>query len=418
MFLLFIVKYPIFSQKKYEYYLFPILTYDADVKLRTGVMQYYYRKNIMDSSLSWYATLETSITSTKTHVFQLLYDTYKAFSKIRLMGEVSSMHELMSDFYGFNGSQTQYHEGYELSSSAQYISFAFYKMERTTYRITTDVFKPAFFPHLTFFSGFHMYSYIIRSLKNQKFLNGKILVPDTLTLYDYYVSTGNISDTDKKGGNIYLLRGGITFDTRNSLFYPTKGMYVESFFSGGLPYRSNVFLRYNMLVKGFVPFFKEKLVFAIRMAYQDHYLHMPPFYFLSYLSTTQVTCPFHEGLGGFRSIRGIIKNRIIAPGIVYGNVESRLNTFNFRIKKLALTMVGKTFMDAGKIVRFFPLQNSPLSGFPHLINDKPDGKIAFGFGTGIYFVLNKKLILSIDYAITTQKQLGQPSWYIYSGVSF
>lgn len=407
-----------YSQSRDEYYIFPIMTYDADVKFRTGAMQYYYHKNREDSSLRWFASLETSISSSKTHAFQLLYDSYRAFSFFRLTGEITSTHELMSDFFGFNGLQTNYHEHFAIPSSSDYVSRAFYKFERIIHRITTDVFFPLIGSELTFFSGIQIHYYDVKSLRNRNILHGKIVIPDTLTLFDYYVITGNIGEKEKDGGVIPLLRSGLSYDSRNSIFYPTRGLYAETIISTGFPMEGKVFVRYNLLVKSYISLIKEKLVFALKAAYQEHFLHHPPYYFLSNISSTQITCPFPEGLGGFRSLRGIRRNRILASGIAYGSIEPRWNITKVSIKKHIIEVAFKTFIDVGKIVHDFPLNNKPVENFPSQILEHSPHVISTGYGTGVYFILNKKLILSIDHATTFQKKLGEPSWYVYSGVSF
>ena len=58
-----------------------------------------------------------------------------------------------------------------------------------------------------------------------------------------------------------------------------------------------------------------------------------PFYLNTYLNQLYMQRVIYEGLGGANSIRGIMRNRILAQGVAFANVEFRVQVVHFKIGK-------------------------------------------------------------------------------------
>src|SRR5665648_205281 len=87
---------------------------------------------------------------------------------------------------------------------------------------------------------------------------------------------------------------------------------------------------------------------AYRISWQGKLLGTMPFYMipLVYNSAPQITL---SGLGGSKTIRGILRNRVIGEGFVYGNAEIRWKLYRAIILNQNFYVALAGFADAGMV---------------------------------------------------------------------
>ncbi|MCJ7629609.1 MAG: hypothetical protein MUO50_14630, partial [Longimicrobiales bacterium] len=90
---------------------------------------------------------------------------------------------------------------------------------------------------------------------------------------------------------------------------------------------------------------REGLVFANRMVLQN-VSGDPPFSALNYILS-----PFgeQEGLGGAKSVRGLLKNRYVGEGVFFWNLEVRWRFRDFRLLGRDGHLAAIGFLDTGRV---------------------------------------------------------------------
>jgi len=67
---------------------------------------------------------------------------------------------------------------------------------------------------------------------------------------------------------------------------------------------------------------------------------------------------YSEGLGGAKTLRGILRNRIVGDGIVYGNFEFRWKVFSTVWFNQNFYFALSTFFDTGRVIKDFEVNLS------------------------------------------------------------
>ncbi|MCK7525244.1 MAG: BamA/TamA family outer membrane protein [Ignavibacteriales bacterium] len=138
---------------------------------------------------------------------------------------------------------------------------------------------------------------------------------------------------------------------------PNKGIWSEILLMAAPEFMSNTSTGFTQLAvahRQFFTLYPEKVVLAYRLAYQErspeqHHSSILPYLFTSYALTTKP-----DGLGGSRTIRGVLRNRVVGDGAVNANLELRWKfwkTFLFR-QNFYLGLIA--FADGGMVVQDRP----------------------------------------------------------------
>jgi outer membrane protein assembly factor BamA len=137
---------------------------------------------------------------------------------------------------------------------------------------------------------------------------------------------------------------------------------------------------------------------AGRISYQGKLFGEMPFYMMPYIFNTapQLTS---DGIGGSKTVRGIMRNRVVGEGFAYGNLELRGKVLKTKLLKQNFYIALSAFLDAGMVVRKHPLPSN-------LLADHPDAAPYFdmnakevphaGYGGGIHLALNQNSIVTVD----------------------
>jgi hemolysin activation/secretion protein len=125
-----------------------------------------------------------------------------------------------------------------------------------------------------------------------------------------------------------------------------------------------------------------------------------------------------DGLGGAKTIRGVLRNRVVGEDFFYGNVELRwkfLRTVVFN-QNLYIALAG--FLDGGMVTGKYELALHP-SDLPFgtsWYEQGDDESLHLGYGAGLHFALNENFIVTVDYGLAADKRDGDSGMYI--GLNF
>ena len=132
-----------------------------------------------------------------------------------------------------------------------------------------------------------------------------------------------------------------------------------------------------------------------------------PFYLNTYLNQLYMQRVVYEGLGGANSVRGIMRNRILAPGVAFANVELRTRIFSLKLGKNMFYLGLNPFVDAGMVVQ-------PYEGVvsdPHTTTAAEEAgaedrlyRPHLGGGLGVKVAMNDNFVLSVDWATAFDRQ--------------
>ena len=393
----------------------PSVAFDADLGFQYGALTniYYFGdgSTYPEYLHSFYA--EAAYTTKHFGIFRTSYDSKYLIPNHRLSVDLTYLPDQMCDFYGFNGYQSEYNNAYSNQDDAAYITRAYYKYRRDLFRFSADlqgeIKKPWYWNVGIGLLHFGVGSVDVDRL-NKFTKNEDKMLPDTVTLFDQYVSYGYISQNEATGGAHPYLHGGITYDTRDRLQNPTRGIHADAFLTyyvglGSMSNYNNV--KFNASWRQYVTLVPKRLTFAYRVGTQLNVAGDCPFYLNTYLNQLYMQRVVYEGLGGANSVRGIMRNRILAPGVAFANIELRTQLFSFKVKKNMFYVGLNPFVDAGMVVQPYdnvvsnPHTTNPNVGYwdtsriyePHLSG-----------GCGLKLAMNDNFVLSIDWATAFDKQ--------------
>jgi outer membrane protein assembly factor BamA len=251
--------------------------------------------------------------------------------------------------------------------------------------------------------------------------SGDDLLPDVPGLYDYYVDWGVISKDQAKGGNNTFFKFGLVYDSRDIEANPSKGIWDEVIlFVGPKAFGYEDFTTSALFAhRQYFTLLPNTLTFAYRLAYQTKLSGNIPFYMLPYYIDSKQT---KDGFGGAKTIRGILRNRVVGNGVAFGNLEFRWKAIKTFLFKQNFYIALSAFMDAGRVVDPYEVD---LSGVPSSIMldngltynpqewfNVDDESIHASYGIGVHFALNQNFIVAVDYGRAIKKEDGTSGIYI------
>ncbi len=398
----------------------PTTSYDADQGFMYGGLL--SLANYGDGSrypvYDYLLYFEWSRTTKGTGINQFTWDTYTLIPGIRSYFEVSLLTEKTLDFYGFNGYQSVYDADVEKNITIDGLSDKFfYRYSRKLWRIKAD------------FQG-QIQGNTFRWLAGIGYYGNTIAVVDTSkydgvsanSLYSKYIDWGIISPDQASGGRHTLLKGGLIYDTRDNEANPFRGMWTEVQSHYVPSFLSNRDYGYGRLIfthRQYFTIIPDWMNFAGRISYQGNIFGKMPFYMMPYLFNTapQLT---NDGVGGSKTVRGIMRNRVVGEGMGYGNLEIRGKILKTTLFKQNFYIALSSFIDAGMVLQKYELPENLLSDHPDAapyfnMNAKEVPHI--GYGAGIHFALNQNQIVTVNTAWALREEDGE-GLSLYINMSF
>lgn len=403
--------------------LLPVVAFDSDLGMQYGglVNFFFYgsRYPVYDHSLYF----EISRYTKGSGINRFYYDSDKIIKNIRTTADLSYLTEDALDFYGFNGSKTIYHPEWEKQESDNYKSRVFYRHARKLTRVSVDLQKRI--PSFTKFSilaGVAHYNYKLASVDINKLNKGKSTedklpsIDSVPGLYEKYITWGLIPENEKDGGTVNYLKTGLIFDSRDNEPNPNKGIWAEvvlAFDPGMFGKQNSAHVKSIGIWRQYITLVKNKLTFAYRIAYQGNIAGHCPFYALPYMHSTMNKTAIPEGLGGAKTTRGVLRNRIIGDDIVYWNFELRSKLYHTKLWKQNFYFGINLFYDGGTISDIVAQDKSKVPGFEKAkyFSEESDF-LHHSIGTGIRVVMNQNFVVAFDFGQSLNSNDGNKGIYI------
>jgi hypothetical protein len=398
----------------------PVVAYDADVGFKYGALVNLYnfgdgsRYPMYDQSIY----LEWSRTTKGSGINQITWDTDRLIPGIRSFFEASLLTEQALDFYGFNGYQAKYAAGYEMDPADDLSDRLFYRHSRELLRIKADFQGEISGQKFRWLGGVGFYGNNIDAVDVEKLNEGKTEdLLSTNSLYQNYIDWGIIKDDQKNGGSHTLLKGGLIYDTRDNEPNPFSGIWTEMQLHYAPSLLSNTDYGYGRFIfthRQYFTIIPEWMNFAGRVSYQGKLFGEMPFYMMPYLFNTAPKLTT-DGVGGSKTVRGVMRNRIVGEGFAYGNLELRGKILRTKFLKQNFYIALSAFLDGGMVTQKYELPANLLTDYPEAATHiDPNAKEVphLGYGGGIHFVLNQNFIVTVDYGLAAKAEDGSSGMYI------
>ena len=439
----------------------PSVAFDADLGFQGGALAniYYYGDGSQYPEYIHSIYAEAAYTTKNYGIFRINYDSKYLIPKHRLTLDATYQPDAMCDFYGYNGYQSNYDQDFhkwkkdqsKMGDPAEYQSRAFYKYKRDLFRFAADI-EGTIWKNIKWNAGVGVLGYMIDEcdidmLNGKNEFNPEIPLADQKAmnenvegLYEKYVKWGLIDQAEAHGGWHPYLRAGLTYDSRDQRTCPTKGIYADAFFTYTAAFNAKYgqqaaagynHLQFNFNFRHYVPVYKDRVTFAYRIGTQNNIAGKSPFYMNTYLNTLFIQRVMYEGLGGANSLRGIMRNRILANGFAYANIELRAKVAKFDIGKQHFYIGLAPFFDLGVITQPYELDeelihkayaedNDPMkltlgdyfAVMQTGVSDAQESPLNtdlvylphMAAGVGLKVAMNENFVLSVDWAMALNKQ--------------
>lgn len=429
----------------------PVVAFDADKGLQLGALLNIFDfgdgSNYPNTRQSLY--LEASFFTKGSQLFVISYDNKFLIPGVRWSTSAVLTNEKAMDFYGFNGYMSYYdHEkvkfGNDKDNKLNYIYTPKYRLNRINFNFKTDFTGNIWNNKLFWEAGYHLNNikagYDDRQALNLDKINkGKDdykKFPETEpTIFDLYRRWGIISEDEAWGGFSSALRLGLLLDTRDKEGAPSKGIWAEAHVTLAPDWlgTTHPYYRYSATFRHYVPIVKnDVLTFAYRLNYEGTFGNSAPYYMLPFITVMGATYD-RDGMGGYRTVRGIMRDRVQGLDMATYNVELRWRFVNFRKWNQNIAFGLNLFSDGTMVTRNYDMsfrgaeehraEYDEYMAKSGLSKDRPHITV----GAGLRFIMNQNFIVAFEYGMpiskfssdkAIKKQDGNGAFYINTGYLF
>jgi hypothetical protein len=393
----------------------PAIAYDSDLGFKYGALAnfYDYGDGTIYPMYRHSLYLEWSRTTKGSGINQVIYDSEYLIPNIRTTLQYDLFTEKALDFYGFNGYEAWYNKNFEDENSNEYISRMFYRHERKLTHLKADFQGNILQRKLRWLAGLEYFNHKIATVNIKKLNKGKDkedLLPDTALLYEKFIEWGIIPPDQKDGGDNTFLKLGLIYDTRDNEPNPMSGIWTEAILFQGIPQLGTRKYSFSKLIithRQYFTLYPEILNAAFRVGYQTKLSGTIPFYMLPYIYNSNIT---RDGLGGAKTLRGILRNRVVGEDYLYGNIELRWKFYRHIIWKQNIYIALAGFYDIGRVTKNYAFNaNAEASDYLSKGNKETWHP---SVGAGLYFAMNQNFVVNFSYGKALNKNDGIDGLYI------
>lgn len=397
----------------------PAISYDSDLGYQYGVILnlYHYGDGSRYPNYNHSIYTEFSRFSKGNGIHRIFYDSDKLLNGIRLSIDLSYITATAQPFYGFNGYEAVYNTNWTIKESDEYKTRFFYGFERDFFRLRSDIQNSIQNSNFGWLSGFACYRYFISSIDYENLNNGKSgkdSLPEIDGLYENYLAWNIIPKAEQEGGWVNYLKLGLKYDTRDNYPNPTRGIWTELIAQPALRTTGNLYnhLKLALIHRQYFTIFPNRLTFAYRIGYQKTF-GKQPFYTQQLLLNSYMTAATSEGIGGSKSARGILRNRITGQDFTYWNFEFRWKFYRAVLFNQNIYLAINSFLDGGMVTKDFEYDHSAI---PDELRDlyfsnKPE-KPHISTGLGFRIAINQNFIIATDFGKALDMQDGKTGFYV------
>lgn len=409
----------------------PVVAFDADRGFQYGGLVNLYNfgdgSNYPNPNATWY--FEASAYTGGTSKFHINYDNKQLFDGVRMSVCTSFSNEKALDFYGFNGYQSVYdlglssvsfddsEKGNKFSQDFQdngAIPKGFYRHGRKRFDAKVD-FIGRISDNLYWEAG-----YTFNYIKIAEFVPEGYTVADG-SLYSLYRDWGIIPEDQANGGISSALKVGLLYDSRDVENNPSRGIWAETHLIAAPKFigTTHAYAKYNATFRHYVPIVPERLTFAYRLAYQA-FLGDAPWYMLPFYNNMGIW-PDREAIGGYRTVRGIMLNRVQGLHSGFFNAELRWRFVDFKLFNQNIAFALSGFCDGAQVFKGYDISNKTglkTDEYQKYVRIDVKDSIHAAAGVGIRFIMNQNFIVAAEYARSFNPQDGNGAFYLNTGFLF
>ncbi len=430
----------------------PAVAFDADKGFQLGALLNIYDfgdgSTYPNTRQQWY--FEASFFTKGSQLFVVSYDNRFLIPGVRWSSTFTLTNDKAMDFYGFNGYMSYYdHEkvaaGKDKGNHNDYIYTPKYRVNRLAMLFKTDFTGNLWKNKLFWEAGYHL-SYIKQGYKDKQALNlekinknkedYKMFPAEETPIFDMYRQWGIISEDEAWGGLNSTVRLGLLFDTRDKEGAPSRGVWAEAHATIAPKWlgTTNPYYRYSATFRHYLPIVKNDiLTFAYRLNYEGTIGESAPYYVLPFITVMGPSYD-RDGMGGYRTIRGLMRNRVQGLDVASYNAELRWRFVNFALWNQNIAFGLSAFSDGTMVTRNYDMSfkgeakyraeyDEYMTRSGNRTSDRPHITV----GAGLRFIMNQNFIVAFEYGLPVSKfskdefiknQDGDGAFYINTGFLF
>ena len=426
----------------------PAVAFDADKGFQLGALLNIYDfgdgSTYPNTRQQWY--FEASFFTKGSQLYVVSYDNRFWIPGVRFSTALTITNDKAMDFYGFNGYQSYYDYQKVLDGKKNddmYIYTPKYRTNRLAALFKADFVGKIGKTPLSWEAGYHL-SYFKQGAINREKINknkdeNKMFPDSEPTLFEQYREWGIIKDEEADGGLNSTVRVGLLFDTRDKEGAPSRGVWAEAHVMMAPKWlgTTNPYYKYSATFRHYIPILnRDRLTFAYRLNYEGTFGRKAPYYVLPYMTTVGPTYD-RDGMGGFRTVRGIMRNRVQGLDMASYNAELRWRFVSFTLWKQNISFGLNAFSDGTMVTKCYDMSSfgRTLEEFA-TPNEYEKAKAEYNaymakgtekdrphitVGGGFRFIMNQNFIVCLEYGKPIgklAKQDGKGAFYINTGYLF
>jgi hypothetical protein len=382
--------------------LLPVVSYNSDLGFQYGVLTNVYNYGDGKVYPKYYHSIyaEVSRYTKGSGIYRLFYDSEYLIPKIRLTADLSYLPDQALDFYGFNGYDAVYNPEFTNEESSDYITRMFYKHQRNILRLKVDFQGATGVKNLRWVLGYNFMNITTGPVPVAELNEGKDsvdMLPEVNNLFDNYVEWGIITPAEVNGGMHNSVKAGLVYDTRDNEPCPMKGVWSEVVIFNSFS-KDFTFGKFAATHRQYFTIIPKDLSFAYRVGYQGIVYGDAPYYMLPYMIYSYMPSSTVDGLGGSKSVRGMIRNRTVGKGMAFANFEFRYKFARFRFIGQNWYAALNPFLDGGMVVQKIHINKT---GIPSAIDQTQffanDAEtVHLTYGCGLRLSMNENFVIAAD----------------------
>ncbi|NBC82135.1 MAG: BamA/TamA family outer membrane protein [Bacteroidetes bacterium] len=402
----------------------PAIAFDSDLGFKYGgvLNLYHYGDGSRYPKYDHSIFLEWSRTTKGSGINEFTYDSDKLIPGIRVSLEASYLTEQALEFYGFNGYEAYYNPALEDQEHDDYLSRVFYRQQRNLLRLRSYFQGKIADSQLRWFAGYAFYGVQLDTVDIDRLNEGRdeddLFQGTGGGLYGRYIDYDLLPQHQFDGGNVHLLKAGPVYDSRDNEANPMKGIWTEAQLIAAIPQNADTdpYGRFAITHRQYFTLIPKSLSFAYRISYQGELWGASPFYMLPFVFNSAPS-KTRDGLGGAKTLRGILRNRVVGRDFIYGNNEFRWKVFRTVLFNQNIYGALATFADYGMVTKKYEIDKSqipPPERSEYFSDDTENLHVSLGLG--IYFALNENFVVAVNYGKAINENDGNDGLYI--GLNF
>jgi len=406
----------------------PTITFDTDLGFQYGALVdlYHYGDGSRYPKYDHKLYFEVSRFTKGSGINRFYYDSDKLIKGLQTSVDLSYLSDQAYDFFGFNGYDAVVNYDWMDDSKPGdiYKTRMFYKYDRNMFRFKVDLQGKLSGDKIRWTSGINLLNFKIGLVDIDKLNKGNEDNPlptheQQPGLYEKYLEWGIISAEEANGGFVPTIKAGLVYDSRDNRPNPMRGIWTEAVVEGAPVFlgAESSFAKLSLTHRQYFTIIKDDLSFAYRLNYQTTIAGHTPFYYQTTMVVSELKNVTSEGLGGFSSLRGIVRNRVVGDGYFMGNMEARWKFARFQFINNNFYLGLNGFMDFGQVTKKTDgIENVPESDLNSQAAkdyyDKDAEKMHISYGAGLRIAMNENFIIRLDYGMAADDRDGKSGMYI------